>query len=223
MIDKSPCRRASAPRARGAQVSSLSGLGALAAGSAILVLLLPGGASGQTSCTQTAFPTNATPLCSITNAQVVRVADVNGDGKLDLVVIDSSGQVWWLKGDGAGGFTCSSTPGLPPGSYPYWDAAVGDFNGDGKADLAEVGAGPAVAVFLSGGGDTGFTNYVSYPLSAINFATSVVVADFNRDGKPDLVVAGFLGTGLTITGFQIQQFRGNGDGSFTALSPVDLN
>ncbi len=221
MIDKSPCRRASAPRARGAQVSSLSGLGALAAGSAILVLLLPGGASGQTSCTQTAFPTNATPLCSITNAQVVRVADVNGDGKLDLVVIDSSGQVWWLAGNGAGGFTCSSTPGLPPGAYPYWDAAVGDFNGDGKADLAVVGAGSAVAVFL--GGVTGFTNYVSYPLSNIAFATSVVVADFNRDGKLDLVVAGFLWNGVSITGFQIQQFRGNGDGSFTALSPVTLN
>ena len=220
MIDKSPCRRASAPRARGAQVSSLSGLGALAAGSAILVLLLPGGASGQTPCTQTAFPT-ATPLCSITNAQVVRVADVNGDGKLDLVVIDSSGTVWWLRGDGAGGFTCSpSTPGLPPGSYPYWDAAVGDFNGDGKADLAVVGAGTAVAVFL--GGATGFTTYVSYPLLDIDFATSVVVADFNRDGKLDLVVAGFLWDGVSITGFQIQQFRGNGDGSFTALSPVTL-
>src|SRR6266542_5967721 len=84
--------------------------------------------------------------------------------------------------DGAGGFTCSpSTPGLPPGSYPYWDAAVGDFNGDGKADLAVVGAGTAVAVFL--GGATGFTTYVSYPLLDIDFATSVVVADFNRDGK----------------------------------------
>jgi len=139
----------------------------------------------------------------LTSAWVVEVADVNGDGKLDLIAIDFSGNVSLLLGDGAGNFTC---PGAPiPGPGTPDDATVGDFNGDGKADLAVVSE-QKLGVFL--GGAAGFTPYVLYPLT--DFSKSVAAADFNRDGKLDLVVTSSL----------IEPFRGNGDGSFTAQTPL---
>ncbi len=64
----------------------------------------------------------------------VAVGDFNGDGKLDLAVVNESGStVSILLGDGSGNFTLASSPAV--GQYPY-SVAVGDFNADGKLDLA---------------------------------------------------------------------------------------
>src|SRR6266511_1376185 len=202
MIERACPQLSSAPEDPGAASSGLAGRGALPATLVVLALLLPSRASAQTSCTQTKFPTSPS-LCSLTSAWVVEVADVNGDGKLDLIAIDFSGNVSLLLGDGAGNFTC---PGAPiPGPGTPDDATVGDFNGDGKADLAVVSE-QKLGVFL--GGAAGFTPYVLYPLT--DFSKSVAAADFNRDGKLDLVVTSSL----------IEPFRGNGDGSFTAQTPL---
>src|SRR6266540_2921196 len=202
MIERACPQLPSAPEDPGAASSGLAGRGALPATLVVFALLLPSRASAQTSCTQTKFPTSPS-LCSLTSAWVVEVADVNGDGKLDLIAIDFSGNVSLLLGDGAGNFTC---PGAPiPGPGTPDDATVGDFNGDGKADLAVVSE-QKLGVFL--GGAAGFTPYVLYPLT--DFSKSVAAADFNRDGKLDLVVTSSL----------IEPFRGNGDGSFTAQTPL---
>ncbi len=70
-----------------------------------------------------------------------RSGDFNGDGKLDLVVVNAGipscqvRTVSVLLGDGTGNFTLASSPAT--GAYP-WSVAVGDFNGDGKLDLAVV-------------------------------------------------------------------------------------
>src|SRR6266545_4640224 len=193
MIERACPQLPSAPEDPGAASSGLAGRGALPATLVVLALLLPSRASAQTSCTQTKFPTSPS-LCSLTSAWVVEVADVNGDGRLDLIAIDFSGNVSLLLGDGAGNFTC---PGAPiPGPGTPDDAAVGDFNGDGKADLAVVSE-QKLGVFL--GGAAGFTPYVLYPLT--DFSKSVAAADFNRDGKLDLVVTSSL----------IEPFRGTGD------------
>jgi hypothetical protein len=70
---------------------------------------------------------------------------------------------------------------------------VGDFNGDGKADVAEIGS-LGVWIF-TGNGDGTFNS----PVGFLNGITAIFVAvgDFNGDGKPDLAVAA---TGLDISG-----------------------
>ena len=65
--------------------------------------------------------------------------------------------------------------------------AVGDFNGDGKPDLAVANKGPATIALLLGYGNGTFANAVSYSTGSF-YPQSVAVADFNGDGKTDLAV-----------------------------------
>jgi hypothetical protein len=69
---------------------------------------------------------------------------------------------------------------------------VGDFNGDGKPDLAvtNFGFGSGISVLLSNGNGT-FQAAVNY--GAGSFPHSVAVGDFNGDGRPDLAVANEAG------------------------------
>lgn len=151
----------------------------------------------------------------------IAVGDFNGDGKLDLAVanqgstsagIDGSVSVLLGKGDGtfqpAVDFTAGQTPQL---------VVVGDFNGDGKLDLAvtnfgnsSAGISGSVSVLL-GVGDGTFLPAVDY--DAGPSPTLVVLGDFNLDGNQDLVVSDSASTDLTSS-----ILLGNGDGTFQ--SPV---
>jgi hypothetical protein len=151
------------------------------------------------------------------------VGDFNGDGKLDLVIDNAqvpSEAVSVLLGNGDGTFQ-------PPVNYSTGGspgpAAVGDFNGDGKADLAVVSmnlggvGGSTLSVFLNKGDGT-FHAPVTYATGST--PSSVVVADVNGDGKPDLVVLCSGGVSVLL---------GNGDGTFqphidytSSLSPGQL-
>ena len=141
----------------------------------------------------------------------VAVGDFNGDGKPDLAVANAgSNDVTVLLGNGSGGFTVASGSPFAVGYYPL-SVAVGDFNGDGKPDLAVVNRVSDNVTVLLGDGSGGFTAVSSGALFPGFYPLSVAVGDFNGDGKPDLAVAQFEGDTVTV-------LLGNGSGGFTLAS-----
>jgi Big-like domain-containing protein/VCBS repeat protein/FG-GAP repeat protein len=136
------------------------------------------------------------------------VADVNGDGKPDVLVANqyfsfanrTTGGVGVLLGNGDGTFqpTLSFASGKGIGS----SVAVADLNGDGKADLVVTTWGPGSMGVLLGNGDGTFQPVVTYPAGGPQAST---IADVNGDGKPDVLIADGSGAGVLL---------GNGDGTF---------
>jgi len=157
-------------------------------------------------------------------ANSVAVADVNGDGKPDLVVAHiggsagGEGMIGVLLGNGDGTFQPAVT--YDSGGEAAESVAVADVNGDGKLDLLVLNiCAPATLCFtgqqshgsvgvLLGNGDGTFQPVVTYDSGGYE-AVSVAVADMNGDGKPDLLVLDALTTG-EVAGVLL----GNGDGTF---------
>jgi hypothetical protein len=148
------------------------------------------------------------------NSTAIVVADLNGDGRLDMVV---------ASGYATQDPTVSVLLGRPDGSFaphvdyslglPYGDVAVavavGDFNGDGKLDLVTlVSTQPSFQILL-GNGDGTFQPAVSFQLSDPLGVSGVAVGDFNKDGKLDIAVAG-----QQFAGPVVSVLLGNGDGTF---------
>jgi hypothetical protein len=120
----------------------------------------------------------------------VVLADVDGDGHLDVAAAHSAGPRVWL-GDGAGRWRDASER-LPVPSVQgfYWGLAVGDVNGDGLLDLATGAAVPGVEVFVQERGSAGPRwRAANDGLITLN-AAGVALGDLNNDGRMDLVVAG---------------------------------
>ncbi len=185
------------------------------------------------------FQTAATYGSGGWQADSIAVADVNGDGKPDLIVMNecasgastgdcpnTTGLVGVLLGNGDGTFQTVATydSGVLLGRF----VAVADVNGDGKPDLLMAGcstigttgfnclvdtiANGAVGVLL-GNGDGTFQTAVAYN-SGAQEPYSVAVADVNGDGKPDLVVANFLCLINSCPFDLVGVLLGNGDGTF---------
>ena len=136
--------------------------------------------------------------------------DFNGDHTIDLAVTNNNAkpgtrtQVKVLLGEGNGLF--QKPAGYSVGNTPL-SVAVGDFNGDGKLDLAVVGfSSSAKQAVLLGNGDGTFQPPIKVP--AVHRASRVVIGDLNGDGKPDLVMASQDNKRAIITRL------GNGDGTF---------
>ena len=145
----------------------------------------------------------------------VAVGDFNLDGKPDLAVANSiSDNVTILLGKGNGDFAPAAGSPVGAGNYPS-SVVEGDFNLDGKPDLAVANSGNGNVTILLGNGTGGFTQATGSPVIAGDFIQSVAVGDFNLDGRPDLVVANYLSDNVAI-------LLGNGLGGFTqaAGSPV---
>ncbi len=138
---------------------------------------------------------------------IVTVADVNGDGNPDLVVVPATGYgspysllVFLGKGDGT-----FKNPIFGPIDMYNSQAAVADFNGDGKLDVV-VSTYSGIA-FLAGNGDGTFGQQ-AYSDPGFQFPGALISADFNGDHKLDLAVVG------NYYSYPAWLIPGNGDGTF---------
>ncbi len=141
----------------------------------------------------------------------VIAADFNGDGILDLAVANSaSSSVSILLGNGDGtfqpkvdyatGIVTMTQPSLGP-----QDLVAGDFNGDGNLDLAEANDTVGTVGILLGKGDGTFAA-PAFPLStgsnsstgSPNNPSKIAVADFNGDGRLDLVTTNFASNSVSV-------------------------
>jgi hypothetical protein len=181
--------------------------------------------------------TFATTVDSATSGQPASLAvgDFDSDGKPDLAVANLPGAsrppyavsitVTVLLGNGEGNFVVSVEYTIDPPTSAGTSVAVGDFNLDGRPDLAvPVRDADRVAVLL-GNGDGTFADVVGYLTGGSR--SWVVVGDFNLDGKPDLAVAG--DADREVAGGAVSVLLGKGDGTFadnvdyaTGLNPSSV-
>jgi hypothetical protein len=141
--------------------------------------------------------------------------DFNGDGKTDFAFVGAYVDVYLSNGDGTFTFAAQNTNdgnyGFPPTAN--WTPISGDFNGDGKSDIAFIGA-TSLHVLL-GNGDGTFTPVVTTPLTT-NYGSppsahwTLISGDFNGDGRADFAM---------LSGTSLQVYLSNGDGTFSLNVP----
>jgi uncharacterized protein (TIGR03437 family) len=180
------------------------------------------------------FPKRADYWQEVTGGIIL--ADFDGDGKPDIIV--GSGTAGALTGPsitvlfGSGSGTFAGPPitlvsGVPSINAYDYSQVVTDFNGDGIPDL--VVQEPGQLNVLTGIGDGTFRPTFHY-VPASGSPSFIAAADFNHDGRPDVVV-----TITSATGARVEVLLGNGDGTFqaplavtspcclTALAVADFN
>gem|GEM_PF-638120 len=157
----------------------------------------------------------------------VAVGDFNNDGKQDFAVANATSNTVSVRlGVGNGTFTNASDISTGAGTRP-WAIAAGDFNGDGKQDLAITEAFQSRVEIRTGDGAGGFafSNFVTvgtdFSTTSANAPSSIAIGDFNGDGKQDLAVGNRNAGSMTFVP-TVSIRLGVGDGTFTGTTEVPV-
>ena len=146
---------------------------------------------------------NQTTVAMGSTPEAVALADVNGDGLLDLVVAnlgDATVGVRLGNGDGTFQSAAAFATGLHPAAV-----AVGDLNRDGKPDIVAANFGAATVSILLGNGNGTFQPQSTATTGA--GPQALAIADLDRDGNLDLVV-------VDTNADRVSVLLGHGDGTF---------
>jgi hypothetical protein len=175
-------------------------------GASCLTVCLGDGAGGiAQDPPATALPTQSNP-----NPVALACGDVNGDGKLDVVVADqAANQVAVLLGNASATFQTPVT--YTVGTSPF-AVVLADLRGNGHLDIITANQGSNDVSVLLGSGTGAFGAAVSY--AAGSTPSALAVGDIDGDGKLDIVVANQSTNTISI-------LLGNGDGTFRA--PTSLS
>ena len=159
------------------------------------------------------------------NAYPVAVADLNGDGRLDVATgneVDDDVSILLGKGK-RGKFDYEGD--YPGGDYPF-GIVTGDFTGDRSIDLAVADYEGSSVALLEGNGDGSFDPPDLLPVSGA--PTSIAVGDLDGDRFSDLAIAG--GTGLTFSvlagkknGFKPYEEHAVGSTEITSIAIAQLD
>ena len=145
------------------------------------------------------------------SARGIITADFNHDGKLDLAVADSNA-VGVLLGNGNGTF--GPVTNYAAGNSPT-SLVAGDFTGDGNVDLALADAGSNTVCVLLGNGNGTFGPTATFAAGSSYLPSGIAAADFNADGKLDLVVSNVNSNSVSV-------LLGDGHGAFGSALTVGV-
>jgi len=158
---------------------------------------------------QVSFTISSSPGVGSSPSSVV-AADVNRDGKVDLISANASAATLSvLTNNGSGGFALASSPGV--GNSPN-SVVAADVNGDGKVDLVSANYYGNTLSVLTNNGNGGFITAGTYSVG--QYPRQVTTADVNGDGKVDLISGNEGNNTLSV-------LTNNGNGGFVLSATLN--
>ncbi|MFM2069331.1 MAG: hypothetical protein RLZZ584_4240, partial [Pseudomonadota bacterium] len=157
----------------------------------------------------------------------VELADVNGDGRLDIITSNfTSHNVSVITANAAGGFNSADNFSVGTGASNPVKLTLGDVNGDGKLDIVTANQTSNNISVLTGNGLGGFNTAQVITTGVTQLDVSVV--DINGDGKNDILATSGLAKAVVVTangtgGYNTPQLLDTGGANTSSIQVVDVN